>query len=289
MAHFDDIETQAANKSFIRLAMREPMLEKNEEIQLATAWLEQNDERALEKIIRSHNRLVIAIAMKFRNYGLPVGDLIQEGNIGLLQAANKFDVTKDVRFSTYASWWIRAQVQDHVLRNWSIVRTGSTAAQKSLFFNFRRLKSKLREIDNGGHLIDDEIASIAVELNVPERDVRIMEKRMSKGDQSLNMQLGDSSNETEIQDLMPSQDLNPEDIAILNRDSETRSLWLNKSIGALDDREQEIIRTRHLGEDVVTLETLGKSLGISKERVRQIEKRAMDKLRDSIEDGMGHA
>ena len=282
MTHFDDTETQIANKSYIQSAMNEPLLEKDHELELARRWRDDGDEKALQEMVRSYTRLVVAMATKFRNYGLPIGDLIQEGNVGLMQAANKFDPEKDVRFSTYASWWIRAQIQDYVLRNWSIVRTGTTAAQKSLFFNFKRLKAKLKRTDDGQQLSEDERLYIANELNVPMKDVIEMEKRLTLGDQSLNVVIGDDDSGVESQDLFASEGPTPEDIVVDSRDAETRSLWLNRSLGALDSREQQIIRERHLSDEPVTLEMLGHTLGISKERVRQIEKRAIDKMRDDL-------
>lgn len=284
MAYFDDTETKIANKSYIQTAMNEPLLEKDYEQELAKRWKYQNDEAALQEMVRSYTRLVIAMASKFRHYGLPLGDLIQEGNIGLMQAANKFEPEKDVRFSTYATWWIRAQIQDYILRNWSIVRTGTTASQKSLFFNFKRLKAQLNRFDDTQQLSDNERASIAEELNVPMKDVVQMERRLTLGDQSLNMVVGHDDTGIEAQDLFASNDPTPEDIVVDSRDSETRSLWLNRSLGALDKREQQIIKERHLCEEPVTLESLGKSLGISKERVRQLEKRAMDKMRTDLSD-----
>ena len=192
MAHIDDTYTQKANLDYIRQSMHEPMLEREEEHDLARRWREKGDEQALHRLIRSYTRLVVAMAAKFRNYGLPMGDLIQEGNIGLMQAAERFEPARDVRFSTYATWWIRAAIQDYVLRNWSIVRTGTTAAQKSLFFNLRRLKAKI-ENDNDGTPLDDEgRTKISEKLNVKLRDVEAMESRLTSNDRSLNTPIGES-------------------------------------------------------------------------------------------------
>lgn len=281
MAHIDDVETQKANLDYIRTAMKEPMLEKDEEQELAVRWRDNNDEKALHTLVQSYTRLVVAMAAKFKHYGLPTGDLIQEGNIGLMQAAARFEPSRDVRFSTYASWWIRASIQDYVLRNWSIVRTGTTAAQKSLFFNLRRLRAKIEGEKEREGLNDNDRKKIAKKLKVKVRDVEMMEGRLSGVDSSLNMRLGEDAGE-EWQNLLTDERPNPEDIVMGMKDSQTRSNWLNNALSDLNDRERRIISERHLGYETVTLEDLGKELGISKERVRQLESRAMDKLKVSL-------
>ena len=281
MAHIDDPHTQKANLDYIRTAMDEPMLEKEHELALARRWRKKRDEKALHELVKSYTRLVISIASRFRNYGLPMGDLIQEGNVGLMQAAERFDPDRDVRFSTYAAWWIRAAIQDYVLRNWSIVRTGTTAAQKSLFFNFRRLRAKIENKTEREGLNDDGRRQIAKELNVNVSDVEDMEGRLAGNDHSLNAAVGDDG-DSEWQDFLQDETASPEDIVIGMRDAKTRSAWLNKALNDLSDRERTIIRERHLNYETVTLEDLGKTLGISKERVRQLEQRAMDKLRVSM-------
>lgn len=281
MTHIDDPQTQKANMKFIRDAMNAPMLEKDHERELARKWIEDKDEKALHEIINSHTRLVVSVASRFRNYGLPMGDLIQEGNIGLMQAAERFDLDRDVRFSTYATWWIRSAIQDYVLRNWSIVRTGTTAAQKSLFFNLRKLRAKIENRNEREGLNDNDRKEIANELNVREKDVEEMEGRLSGSDPSLNRKIGEEEN-SEWQDLLTDEAPNPEDIVQGMKDAQTRSAWLKEALGELSDREQKIIRDRHLGYETVTLETLGKDLGISKERVRQLEQRAMTKLKDTM-------
>jgi len=281
MSHIDDYETQKANLEYIRTAMDEPLLEKEHELKLARQWRDKGNERALHELVSAYARLVIAMAAKFRNYGLPMGDLIQEGNIGLMQAANRFDPDRDVRFSTYATWWIRAAIQDYVLRNWSIVRTGTTAAQKSLFFNLRRLRAKIESEKEGEGLDSKDRKKIAGQLKVKVTDVESMESRLSGSDQSLNARIGENG-EDEWQSLLSDDAPNPEDVVIGMKDSETRSEWLRQALGTLDDREQKIITERHLNEEIVTLEDLGRDLGISKERVRQLEARAMDKLKHSL-------
>ncbi|TAL40047.1 MAG: RNA polymerase factor sigma-32 [Alphaproteobacteria bacterium] len=281
MAYLDDPTTQQANLRYIRQAMDEPLLERGHELDLARRWKEKQDEKALHELIRSYTRLVVAIAAKFRNYGLPMGDLIQEGNIGLMEAAARFDPSLENRFSTYASWWVKAQIQDYVLRNWSIVRTGTTAAQKALFFNLRRLRARIDGQSARDYLDNDAVTSIAKELGVQKKEVMEMEARMNGGDQSLNSPIGQEG-ENEWQDLLPDQTPNPEDIVIGMKDGATRSKWLNDALGELSPRERTIIQERRMGDEVVTLEDLGKQLGISKERVRQLEQRAMDKLKAAI-------
>ncbi|MEC7028642.1 MAG: RNA polymerase factor sigma-32 [Pseudomonadota bacterium] len=281
MAHIDDTGTQKANLNYIQSAMDAPMLEKEHEFDLARRWRDDQDEKALHELVEAYARLVIAMASKFRNYGLPMGDLIQEGNIGLMQAANRFDPERDVRFSTYATWWIRAAMQDYILRNWSIVRTGTTAAQKSLFFNLRRLRAKIESKKEREGLSPDDKNKIAKKLKVKVKDVDAMEGRLSGIDQSLNATIGEDGSD-DWQSLLSDDGPNPEDVVIGMKDAQTRSQWLNDALGDLSDRERMIIRERHLGDEVVTLEELGKELGVSKERVRQLEARAMDKLKSSL-------
>jgi RNA polymerase sigma-32 factor len=285
MSHIDDQNTQKSNLDYIRSSMSAPMLERGHELDLARRWREQNDERALHELIQSYTRLVVASAAKFRNYGLPMGDLIQEGNIGLMQAANRFEPDRDIRFSTYAAWWIRAAIQDYILRNWSIVRTGTTAAHKSLFFNLRRLRAKIKDGQGEYGLTSDGREQIAKTLGVTVQDVEQMEGRMSGGDQSLNAVIGFDESESEYQDFLADTRPNPEEIVMGMKDSQTRSLWLAKALGQLSDREQQIIKKRHLSYESVTLEDLGKELGVSKERVRQLESRAMEKLKASLTNG----
>ncbi|MGZ9097162.1 MAG: RNA polymerase factor sigma-32 [Micavibrio sp.] len=281
MAYIDDQGTQKANLKYIRTSMSEPLLEREHELALARRWRQHGDEKALHEMVSSYTRLVVAMASKFRNYGLPLGDLIQEGNIGLMQAASRFEPEREIRFSTYATWWIRSAMQDYVLRNWSIVRTGTTAAQKSLFFNLRRLRAKIEYTAEAEGLGEDGRKSIAKELGVNLKDVEEMEGRMGGSDQSLNARIGEDGDE-EWQSFLADDRPNPEDVVIGMKDAQTRSKWLQDALGELSDREQTIIRERHLGQATVTLEDLGKELGVSKERIRQLEQRAMSKLRQSI-------
>ena len=271
----------SANDRYVRQVMAVPMLTRERELELATAWKNNADEKALHELIRAYGRLAVAMAAKFRHYGLPLGDLIQEGNIGLMQAAARFEPDREVRFSTYATWWIRSAMQDYILRNWSIVRTGTTAAQKSLFFNLRRLRARIANATGEQQLNADSRAEIARELNVPVADVVAMEQRMSGGDQSLNAPLS-ADGEDDWQEFLADERPNPEEVVIGMKDAATRSAWLNQALGQLDERERTIIRERKLRDDEVTLEELGSTLGVSKERVRQLEARALGKLKTAL-------
>jgi RNA polymerase sigma-32 factor len=280
MTHLETAEAKRANAAFIRKSMSEPLLSREREFELARLWREENDERALHELIRSYTRLVIAVASRFRNYGLPLGDLVQEGSVGLMQAAARFEPSREVRFSTYATWWIRSAIQDFILRNWSIVRTGTTAAQKSLFFNLRRLRARIEE--NSGRVLDhDGRERIARELTVSIGDVESMESRLSASDQSLNMAVGESG-EDEWQNFLADERPGPEENVMVLHDGQLRARWLDDALGALDRRERIIIEARRLTDDGATLEDLGKELGVSKERVRQLEHRALGKLRREI-------
>jgi len=279
------IETGNADRKFVRRAMKAPLLEQEHELDLARRWRDQQDEQALHELTTAYMRLVISMAAKFRNYGLPMSDLVQEGNVGLMQAAARFEPAREVRFSTYASWWIRSSIQDFVLRNWSIVRTGTTAAQKSLFFNLRRLRAKINDTDDG--VISRENKTwVSQHLGVPERDVESMVSRLSASDRSLNAPLA-VDGDAQWQDLLADESATPEEEVEYNRDSQRRREWINDALQALNEREMLIIRQRRLTDETVTLETLGKELGISKERVRQIEHQALGKLRKALEKIVG--
>jgi RNA polymerase sigma-32 factor len=280
MAHVDDLEVQRANARFIRRSMRAPMLTREHEAELARRWREAGDEAALHELIAAYGRLVVSAAARFRGYGLPLGDLIQEGHVGLMQAAARFEAERGVRFSTYAGWWIRSAMQDFILRNWSIVRTGTTAAQKSLFFNLRRLRARLADPSGGGMSPEQRLA-IAEALHVSPDEVAAMEQRLSGADQSLNATLAEDSEE-QRQDFIPDERPGPEEVVIGMRDARTRSRWLNEALAELTDRERRIIAGRQLAEQGATLEQLGQLLGVSKERVRQLEHRALGKLRQSL-------
>ena len=274
--------TEPARREMIRMAMNAPYLERDEEQRLAVRWKEMHDQDALHQITTAHMRLVISMASKFRNFGLPMSDLIQEGYVGLLEAAARFEPEREVRFSTYATWWIRASMQDYILRNWSIVRGGTSSAQKALFFNLRRLRARLGRT---GEDIPRAVIyrQISEAIGVAEKDVELMDSRLSGPDTSLSAPVADddasaASRMDFLVDDNPLQDELVEDFI----DTERRTRWLHQALGVLNAREMRIIRERRLAEEGATLESLGLELGISKERVRQIENRAMEKLRDAL-------
>ncbi|HEX6144830.1 MAG TPA: RNA polymerase factor sigma-32, partial [Geminicoccaceae bacterium] len=269
-----------ANREFIRESMSTALLTREREQELARRWRDFGDEVALHELVLAYMRLVISTATRFRNYGLPMGDLVQEGAVGLMQAAARFEPERDVRFSTYAAWWIRSAMQDYILRNWSVVRTGTTAAQKALFFNLRRLRARIDD-GSGRPLTDAGRAFIAGELSVGVDDVQAMEMRLSGVDQSLNATISQAG-EDEWQDFLADERPSPEETVTLAHDNRTRSIWLAQALERLSAREQTIIKERRLRDDGRTLEELGRQLGISKERVRQIEHRALEKLKSSL-------
>ena len=273
------------DRTYLKRAMDAPLLEREEELALATAWKEDGDEEALHKLTTAYMRLVVAVAAKFRHYGLPFPDLVSEGNIGLMQAAARFEPERGVRFSTYASWWIRSAIQDYVLRNWSIVRTGTTAAQKSLFFNLRRLRALIKDVGSGA-LSPENRTYVAQALKVGEDDVEQMASRLAAVDRSLNAPFTEDG-DGEWQDLLADENPDPEAEVMSSRDTDKRSQWLTDAMTALTEREQLIIRERRLREDAVTLEKLGERLGISKERVRQVEHQALNKLRKALTESVG--
>jgi RNA polymerase sigma-32 factor len=271
------------DRDLVKAAMSAPYLEREEEKRLALAWRDEGDRRALDKLTSAHMRLVIALASRFRHYGLPIADLVQEGHVGLLEAAARFTPERDVRFSTYATWWIRASIQDYVLRNWSIVRGGTSSAQKALFFNLRRLRARFSR-DPGSYDMGGAFEAIAQAIGVSRNDVEVMNSRLSGADMSLNSAVSDdeSSGASERMDFLVDHGPLPDEIVEENLDSSRRSRWLQDALAALSERELRIVRERRLGEELVTLESLGDRLGISKERVRQIESRALGKLRRAL-------
>jgi RNA polymerase sigma-32 factor len=274
--------SQYASPQMMRAARSAPYLERDEEHQLAVRWKERRDQAAMHKLAHAHMRLVISMAAKFRNYGLSMSDLIQEGHIGLLEAAARFEPERQVRFSTYATWWIRASIQDYILRNWSIVRGGTSSAQKALFFNLRRLRARLSRGDT--HLTTSAVFSeIASAVGVSVKDVATMDHRLSGPDTSLNAPLSpDGEDGGGRMDFLVDSNPLPDENTEFNVDSERRRNWLHSAMDALNTRERLILTHRRLEEDQVTLEDLGHRLGISKERVRQIEARALEKLKASL-------
>ena len=269
------------SKSFVKKAMSLPLLEEDHELDLAYKWKDNKDEKALHELIQAHMRLVVSYAIKYKNYGLSMGDLIQEGNIGLMKAAQKFEPNRGFRFSTYASWWIRASIQDFLLKHWSIVRIATTSKQKSLFFSLRRLKQKINGTDNGN--IDYNTAeNIASDLNISTSAVVNMDSRITQNDSSLNKKISDDG-EDEFLSLLEDEDARPDEIIFAKNELNHKKDMVSQAISSLDDRETQIINERHLSENPKTLEYLGEKLKISKERVRQIEKNAMNKMKAFID------
>jgi RNA polymerase sigma-32 factor len=273
---------KAKTRSLIQTAMKTPFLEREEEHLLAVRWKEHGDQVALHRLTNAHTRLVITIASRFRNYGLPADDLFQEGYVGLLQAAARFEPERDVRFSTYATWWIRASIQDYILRNWSIVRGGTSSTQKALFFNLRRLRARLTQLA-GGRVDTDIHGTIATAIGVSRTDVAVMDARLSGSDMSLNAPLQDGDdNAMERQDFLVDATPGPDEMVETALDSEKRVSWVKAALKVLNERELWILKARRLEDDQATLESLGEKLGISKERVRQIETRALEKLKAAL-------
>ena len=279
------LQMAGVRRQFVKAAMAARFLERDEERALAESWRHRGDEHALHELAAAHMRLVIALAARFRHYGLPIADLIQEGHIGLLEAAARFEPEREVRFSTYATWWIRASIQDYILRNWSIVRGGTSSAQKALFFNLRRLRAKLSR-EGGPESNASMFQTIALAIGVSPADVELMDTRLSGPDVSLNAPVtdGDSSGQTERVEFLVDDKPLPDETVGEQIDGDRRIVWLREALGVLTERELKIVRERRLAEDAATLEALGSRLGISKERVRQIENRAMEKLRRALSD-----
>ena len=257
-----------------------PVLQADEEYMLAKRWVEHGDYTAAHSLVTSHLRLVAKLAMGYRGYGLPVSELISEGNIGLMQAVKRFDPEKGFRLSTYAMWWIRAAIQEFVLRSWSLVKVGTSATQKRLFFNLKRLKKQIQAAD-GRDLTPEQVSQIAAELDVSEEEVVSMDRRMMAHDQRLNARVGENG-EQELMDFLPSQDPSQEEELSERQEKGQRKSLLQKALSKLTDRERRIIQDRRLSENPKTLEELSHVYNISRERVRQIETRAMEKLTASM-------
>ena len=258
-----------------------PMLAKDEEFMLAKRWQEHEDPEAAHKLVTSHLRLVAKIAMGYRGYGLPIGEVISEGNVGLMQAVKKFDPDKGFRLATYAMWWIRASIQEYILRSWSLVKMGTTAAQKKLFFNLRKAKSEISALEEGD-MHPDQVHQIATKLGVLDEEVISMNRRLSGGDASLNSPLR-SDSESEWQDwLVDEQTPSQEHMVAENEERSIRMSLLEEAMAELTDRERHILTERRLKDDPTTLEELASQYGVSRERVRQIEVRAFEKLQKAM-------
>lgn len=259
-----------------------PMLAKDEEFMLAKRWKESEDTEAAEKMVTSHLRLVAKIAMGYRGYGLPMAEVVSEGNVGLMQAVKKFDPDKGFRLATYAMWWIRASIQEYILRSWSLVKLGTTAAQKKLFFNLRRIKGEINAIE-AGDLRPEQVTEIATRLNVSEDEVISMNGRMSASDASLNAPIGGADGDGEWQDWLEDETNQGQAVEFANRQEfDTRMELLTSAMEDLNDREKHIITERRLKDEPVTLEELSKVYNVSRERIRQIEVRAFEKLQKGM-------
>ncbi|WP_416356064.1 RNA polymerase sigma factor RpoH [Aureimonas phyllosphaerae] len=262
---------------------RFPMLEPNEEYMLAKRYAEHDDRGAAHKLVTSHLRLVAKIAMGYRGYGLPIGEVVSEGNVGLMQAVKRFDADRGFRLATYAMWWIKASIQEYILRSWSLVKMGTTANQKRLFFNLRKMKSRIQALDEGD-LRPEQVQQIATSLGVSEEEVVSMNRRLS-GDASLNAPIRATEGESgEWQDWLVDQSESQEDILVEQDELEQRRGMLHRAMDVLNDRERRIFEARRLAEDPLTLEALSGEFDISRERVRQIEVRAFEKVQKAVQD-----
>ena len=278
------------NMSLTRTAVKAELLDAETELQLAYAWRDSRDEAALHRLITAYMRLAISMAAKFKRYGAPMNDLVQEAGLGLMKAADKFDPDRGVRFSTYAVWWIKASVQDYVMRNWSMVRTGSTSSQKSLFFNMRRVQAQLeREAQQTGENLDKHQLNqlIATQVGVPLNDVEMMDGRLSGSDFSLNATQASDEEGREWIETLEDENARADLTVEEEHDQQRLANWIGVAMDALNEREQFIVRERKLIENPRTLESLGAELSLSKERVRQLEAAAFGKMRKYLEKNAG--
>ena len=275
-----DAKNTSISNNLVDFSRKNKVLEKKEEFELINNWRNKRDPLALKKILNAYLRLAVSYAKKYNRYGLPLDDLIHEGVLGIMHSLDKFDVSKGFRLSTYASWWIRASIQDYILKNWSVVKTGSTASQKSLFFNLKKIKSQILN-SSQDYLGQKELEKVSKTLNVKSLEIQNMESRLIGGDVFLNQPIGDDDG-NDLMSLMPDTSMNPEELTESLNDNKSKSSWLMQAIDTLNVREKIIIKSRKLSENAATLDELGKKLEISKERVRQIETKALSKLKKSI-------
>ncbi len=258
-----------------------PMLEPQQEYMLAKSWREHGDRDAAHQLVTSHLRLVARIAMGYRGYGLPIGEVVSEGNVGLMQAVKRFDPDKGFRLATYAMWWIRAAIQEYILRSWSLVKMGTTAAQKKLFFNLRKIKSQLKALEEGD-LKPDQVKQIATRLGVTEEDVVSMNRRLA-GDSSLNAPVRNDAESGEWMDWLVDESMNQEDRLAESEEKDQRHEMLTNALEGLNERERRVFEARRLAEDPLTLEELSEEFGVSRERIRQIEVRAFEKVQKAVQ------
>ncbi len=281
MSSLPSVATSGGLARYLEEIRRFPMLEPQEEYMLAKRWQEHEDSAAAQKLVTSHLRLVARIAMGYRGYGLPIGEVISEGNVGLMQAVKRFDPDKGFRLATYAMWWIRAAIQEYILRSWSLVKMGTTASQKKLFFNLRKAKSQLQAFEEGD-MRPDQVAQIATNLGVPEEDVISMNRRLG-GDASLNAPLRADAESGEWQDWLVDEGPNQENTLAESEELTRRREYLEDAMGSLNDRERRIFSARRLADDPMTLEELSTEFGVSRERIRQIEVRAFEKVQKAVQ------
>ncbi len=270
------------SNNLIEISKKAAILEKDEEFYLINDWRDNKTPKSLQKILNSYLRLAVSYARKYSSYGLPIDDLIHEGVLGIMHALEKFDTSKDFRLSTYASWWIRASIQDYILKNWSVVRTGSTASQKALFFNLKKIKQQINDVSRE-FMGQEEINKVSNMLNVKSLEVQNMESRLTGGDLHLNQKV-DNETENDLMSLLADDRQNPEEFVEDLNDKNLKKDFINKAIDTLNEREKTIIRLRKFREKSITLDELGQKLKISKERVRQIETKALEKLKKSLLD-----
>ncbi|CEF57087.1 RNA polymerase sigma factor RpoH [Acetobacter ghanensis] len=280
MASVIDVGPEGNLSRYLQEIRKYPLLTPEEELTLSRKWREKGDVKAAHRLVTSHLRLVAKIAMGYRGYGLPINELISEGNVGMMQAVRRFDPEKGFRLATYAMWWIRAAIQEYILHSWSLVKMGTTAAQKKLFFNLRRLKGQMQAIEDGD-LKPEQVNKIATTLGVSEQDVVDMNRRMAAPDHSLNAPLK-ADQENEWQDRLVDDHVNQEEVYAENEEMSGRKALLATALEALNDRERRIFTERRLKDDPATLEELAHDYGISRERVRQIEVRAFEKVQEAM-------
>jgi len=266
--------------NLVEFSKKSKILEKKEEFYHIEQWREKRQSKSLQIILNSYLRLAVSYARKYKSYGLPLDDLIHEGVLGIMHALEKFDISKDFRLSTYASWWIRASIQDYILKNWSVVKTGSTASQKALFFNLRKIKQQISDASSD-FMGQKEINQVSEMLNVKAFEIQNMESRLSGGDVFLNQKI-DNDSENDLMSLLEDERANPEESFENFNDGKIKKDYLEQAISTLNDRERTIIKLRKLREKSITLDELGQMLKISKERVRQIETKALEKLKTTI-------
>ncbi len=280
MASLPSVAASGGLARYLEEIRRFPMLEPQEEYMLAKRWQEHEDTEAAQRLVTSHLRLVARIAMGYRGYGLPISEVISEGNVGLMQAVKRFDPDKGFRLATYAMWWIKAAIQEYILRSWSLVKMGTTAAQKKLFFNLRKLKGQLQALEDGD-LRPDQVTAIATKLDVPEEDVISMNRRLA-GDTSLNAPLRADADGGEWQDWLVDDEEDQETLLAEREELDNRRNYLSEAIDTLTPREKRIFEARRLSEDPLTLEELSSEFGVSRERIRQIEVRAFEKVQKAV-------